>query len=129
MSALLCALVMGMTTQASPVVGVSHSLTQQVVLQAPADFGMFMAHRQGKGVTLAWSMTSPADVAYYSIQRSYDGEFFEPVDEVMGSGSARSRYTDRNVYPGIIHYKVVAFCNDGSIVESTVEIVRIVSRK
>jgi hypothetical protein len=129
MSALLCALIMGMTSQAAPVVGVPQSPRQHVVLQAQADFGAFMAHRQGKGVTLAWSMTAPADVAYYSIQRSYDGEFFEPVDEVMGSGSARSRYTDRNVYPGIIHYKVVAFCNDGTIVESPVEIVRIVSRK
>jgi hypothetical protein len=129
MSALLCALIMGSTIQATPVARFPQFASQPVVCSAPADFGMFMAHRQGKGITLAWTMTAPGEVAYFSIQRSYDGDYFEPVEDVMGNGGNRYRYTDRNVFPGFIHYKVIAFYHDGSIMESPVETVRIVSRK
>jgi hypothetical protein len=92
-------------------------------------FGMFMAHRQGKGITLVWSVAFPGQVAGYEIQRSYDGDFFETISDMPGSNNSRSKFTDSNVYPGYIHYKVRAIMNDGTVEESVVQTIRIVSRK
>lgn len=92
-------------------------------------FGMLMAHRQGKGITLVWSVAFPGQVAGYEIQRSYDGDFFETISDMPGSNNSRCRFTDSNVYPGYIHYKIRAIMYDGTIEESAVETVRIVSRK
>ncbi|MCU0382175.1 MAG: hypothetical protein MUE58_13390 [Chitinophagaceae bacterium] len=129
MSVFLFALLVGGTIQAHPVQPSSPSPLVTLKNRANNAFGMFMAHRQGKGVSLSWTVAMPSEVAYYGIQRSYDGEFFETIYDMPGNSSSRCRYSDKDVYPGVIHYRIVAFNNDGSIIESAVESVRIVSRK
>ena len=93
------------------------------------NFGMFMVHRQGNGVTLVWTVAFPGQVTGYVIERSYDGEFFESISELSGNNNSRCRFTDNNVYPGYISYRVKAIMQDGSVEESGVETIRIVSRK
>ena len=129
MSVFLFAVLFGGAVQASPGIPSSPSPVVSVKNRANNTFGTFMAHRQGRGVSLSWTVAFPADVAYYGVQRSYDGEFFETIYDCPGSSISRNRYNDNAVYPGVIYYKIVAFNNDGSIIESNTQSVRIVSRR
>jgi hypothetical protein len=128
MSVFLFAVLMGGATQAHPIQPSSPSPMVTVKSNANNAFGMFMAHRKGKGVSLSWTVALPGEVAAYGIQRSYDGEFFDTIDEMPGGNSARFRFNDMDVFPGVIYYRVVAYNKDGSTTESPVESVRIVSR-
>ena len=86
----------------------------------------FRAHRQGKGVTLNWGMSFNTTIAYFIIERSYDGEFFDPVNQIPGDGSARLSWHDGSVFPGYIHYRVVCVMMDGTEFYSEIKTVRIV---
>ena len=91
-------------------------------------FSYFRAHRQQNGVGMMWAV-SQAGVVAFNIERSYDGEYFDPVTTVAGNGAAQYRFTDQDTYPGVLYYRIVAVMEDGSTDESPVETVRIVSRK
>lgn len=91
-------------------------------------FNNFRVHRQGKaGVSVNWSVTIP-DIAGFEVERSYDGEFFEPINTVNFNGSSTYKYHDNGVYPGIIYYRITAVKSDGSKECSPVESARIVQR-
>ncbi len=91
-------------------------------------FNNFRVHRQGKaGVSLNWSVTIP-DIAGFEVERSYDGEFFEPINTVNFNGSSTYKYHDNGVYPGTIYYRITAVKSDGSKECSPVESARIVQR-
>src|SRR6185295_6275549 len=81
------------------------------------DFAFFKVHRQGRGATAVWGLTSSAGVCAFTLQRTYQ----DPTDpyaawEDVNSfvcGSARSfKYTDENVFPGYIAYRVTAWLFD-----------------
>ncbi|ANE52284.1 fibronectin type III domain-containing protein [Flavisolibacter tropicus] len=91
-------------------------------------FKSFKIHRQGKGVTLSWQPAT-ADVQEFVIERSYDGEFFETVCSVGCNGTSIHRFTDENVFPGYIHYRITAVNADGTSEASPVQMIRIVQRK
>ena len=93
-----------------------------------ASFKSFRIHRQGSGVTLTWQPSS-TDVQQFVIERSYDGEFFEAVTAVGSNGATTHRFTDENVFPGYIHYRIIAVNADGSSEASPVQMIRIVQRK
>lgn len=94
---------------------------------AMSEFGYFRAHRQGKnGVALAWGTTTTNGVAGFMIERSYDGEFFDVVDQMPCNGSLRNNWKDESVFPGYIHYRIVCVMDDGSMHSTGVETVRIV---
>ena len=102
-----------------------NSITKKVIGQ----FGRVNAHRQQQGVGLSWAMTSTQGIAGFIIERSYDGTYFEEIDQVNVEISGRHRYNDNAVYPGFIHYRIVAMMEDGSSEASETAVVRIVSRK
>lgn len=89
-------------------------------------FGYFRVHRQGIGVTLNWGMSSMAGVGYFIIERSYDGEYFDPISQVPKNGSNRQSWRDLSVFPGYIHYRIICVMNDGTELSSEVKTVRIV---
>jgi len=95
---------------------------------ASSSFKSFRIHRQANGVALSWT-PSTADVQQFVIERSYDGEFFETVNTVGCNGTAIHRYLDDNVFPGYIHYRIVAVHADGSTEASPIQMIRIVQRK
>jgi hypothetical protein len=98
-------------------------------LQLQTVFGAFHAHRQQTGVALSWSVVSNT-VTGFVVERSYDGAYFLPVDELPAATTGRwNKYKDNDVYPGYIHYRIAAVMNDGAVIYSNVEVVRIVSRK
>lgn len=113
-------------TSGEPVVKSSlKSITNKVAGQ----FGRINAHRQQQGVGLSWTMMSTNGVAGFIIERSYDGIYFEEIDQVNLEISGRQRYNDNAVYPGFIHYRIIAVMEDGSCEASETAVVRIVSRK
>lgn len=96
---------------------------------AGAVFGMFHAHRQARGIALLWSVSDPANVLDFEIEKSYDGEFFDPLDSAPCNNQSLMRYQDNNVFPGYIHYRIKAILVNGMIEYSDVQTVRIVQRR
>lgn len=106
----------------------SFTVNQQKQLnqRATSCFTHFNAHRAGKAnIELTWSVSS-ADVVQFSVERSYDGDFFENLSTPGFTGSASYKYKDVGVFPGVIYYRITAIKTDGSTECSSVESVRIV---
>lgn len=108
------------------------SIVKTEYVQSPV-FSSFSTHRQGKGVTLNWSVDATAGVVNFSIQRTYE----DPTDpyavwDDLGSlpedGSKFYRYTDENVFPGFITYRVTATLIDGTTADSGLSTIQILSR-
>lgn len=92
-------------------------------------FSYFRAHRQMNGAGLMWAVNQQG-ITEFKIERSYDsGTNYEPVSTVAAHGSAQYRYTDREVLPGFVTYRITAVLADGSTSESQLQTIRIVSRK
>lgn len=109
----------------SPAVATHVSSSLSAPKKVTGCFDYFRAHRQGTGVAMTWA-SSTADVVQYTIERSEDGEFFNPIGGMTSNGTGTHKYKDDNVYPGVISYRIAALKSDGSIEYSPVEIVRIV---
>lgn len=104
--------------------------SQSVLKQKAAvqNFGYFRVHRMGRDASLNWSVTDPA-VAYFEIERSWDGSFFESISEVSGTGDIMYKFRDENCFPGFIYYRITAHNSDGSVVSSDVQVLHIVAKK
>ena len=89
-------------------------------------FTHFNVHRQGKGVTTAWTVSSP-DVVRFIVERSYDDDY-ELVGSVNFNGASIYKIIDNNPYPGTAVYRVTAVMADGSTETSAVETVKTVKR-
>jgi len=100
--------------------------TKQAFVTAAYNDGFvrFNAHRQQAGIALSWTFGSPNNAVSFVIERSYDGSFFERIDEVPAAG--KNQYKDNGVYPGYIYYRIAALMYDGSTIYSNVDMVRIV---
>lgn len=93
-------------------------------------FGYFRVHRQHNDVALTWAVADPASVTHFTVERSFDGDWFFELDEVGCSSTSPSfKYRDTGAFPGYLHYRIVAHYADGSKENSPVEMIRIVSRK
>jgi hypothetical protein len=93
------------------------------------NFRRVQAHRQQQGVGLSWTVLSTQGILGFVIERSYDGIYFEEVGEAVCESSGRHRFNDAAVYPGYLHYRIVAVMEDGSTETSETIVLRIVSRK
>jgi hypothetical protein len=93
-----------------------------------AVFGSFTAHREHDAAALSWTANIDG-VSCFAIERSYDGEFFDLIDEVAPEAGRWNRYLDNTVDPGVIYYRISAWMNDGSIETSIVQVVKIVKHK
>jgi hypothetical protein len=96
------------------------------VSKQTTSFDYFRAHRQGFGVALSWSAP---DAASFKIERTYDGEFFEPVATVEAGGVAAHTFIDKEIYHGNISYRIIAVKADGSTEKSALVSVFYVKRK
>ena len=93
------------------------------------EFTHFRLHPQTKkNVVLSWGITSPAGVSNFRIERSYDGEFFDVINEPSCNNSTRFTWKDEGVYPGLIYYRIGCVMNDGTCHYSAVETIRVVQR-
>jgi len=91
------------------------------------DFSFFRLHRQGKGnVVLNWGVTTIEGVTSFAVERSYDGDFYDVINQQGCNGQAKHTFKDENVFPGYIYYRVNCLMNDGSVHSTPVEAIRIV---
>ncbi len=98
-----------------------------------AVFTSFSTHRQGKGIALSWGVEIGAGVVSFSIKKTYEDTtdpyaVWEDVSSLPGDGSKSYRFTDNNVFPGFVSYRISALLSDGTTVESGISTVHIVSR-
>jgi hypothetical protein len=97
--------------------------------QSDSPFNFFNAHKQGfRSISLMWRISSVNNVSSFQIQRSYDGEFFDPITDLPCDGSSRFTWEDENVFPGYIYYRIAANLMDGTTYYSGVEVVHIVQK-
>ena len=87
----------------------------------------FRVHRQGPGISLSWASAS-SNVVQFIIERSYDGEFFDVIGGMGCTGTNTHRFSDNDVFPGIIYYRVTAVKTDDTTESSAIETVRFVRR-
>ena len=109
--------------------GVSTAGSTSVKANATHDFSYFRIHPQTKkNVVLDWGVTTPAGVANFRVERSYDGEFYDVINETTCNNSTRFSWKDEGVYPGLIYYRIACMMTDGTCHYSDVETIRIVQR-
>jgi len=105
-------------------VGQQKQLNQQSVNSC---FSRFNVHRAGKAdIEITWTV-SDGTITQFQVERSYDGDFYEPVGNTVNfNGSSSYKSKDKGVFPGYIYYRVTAVKSDGSTECSPVESIRIV---
>jgi hypothetical protein len=94
--------------------------------QSTPGFAFVRGHKQGKGYSIQWSLTSNTGVANYEVQSTYE----DPTDPyanwftvgtVTNSNRPIHSYADMSVLPGIINYRIVAnLSNNGGQVVSDI---------
>ena len=97
-------------------------------------FSSLRTHRQAKGITASWSMTGLDGVVGFTVQRTYEDPndmyaYWENLCDLPCNASRSFSYTDKEVFPGLINYRIAALMEDGTTVFSEVSSVKIVSRK
>jgi hypothetical protein len=100
---------------------------QKLNAQSTQGFGYFRVHRMGKSVSLSWAVATP-DAVQFVIERSYDGDYFEPVGSVDNNGGSAYKFNDNTIFPGTLYYRVRAVNADASSECTSVQTVRIVQR-
>lgn len=111
-----------------------HSTEKRIEAAAPGtSFSFLKTHRQGKGVTATWAITSTEGVVCFSMQKTYEDPndqyaYWEDVDVVACDQSRSFKYNDTNVFAGSVNYRVIAHMTDGSTVVSEISSIRIMSR-
>ena len=107
--------------------GVSQQDTTSVEFKSGNVFSFFNAHREGRnGTALMWSVSTSGNVLDFEIQRSYDGEFFDPIYDQACINIARYNWKDNDVFPGYIYYRIAAHLINGDVIYSDVQVVHIV---
>ncbi len=100
-----------------------------VSTNAAHDFTYFRIHHQSKkNVVLNWGIDTPAGVTYFTIERSYDGEFYDVINQVACNSAVKFSWKDEGIFPGIIYYRVACNMSDGTRHYSDTETIRVVQR-
>jgi len=97
-------------------------------------FGTLRTHRQAKGIAADWNLSNMNGVVGFAVQRTYEDPndefaYWEELSTMACDASRRFSYTDKEVFPGLISYRIAAIMEDGTTVFSEISSVRIVSRK
>lgn len=76
-------------------------------------FSFFRTHRQAKGITATWGLFTNAGVTDFILERTYEDPtdpyaFWEEVGNIPCTSNRSFKFTEPNVFPGFISYRVVA---------------------
>jgi len=108
---------------------VASKATTSVTADVLHDFTYFRIHHQSKkNVVLNWGIDSPAGVTCFNVERSYDGDFYDVINQVPCNNAAKFSWKDEGIFPGVIYYRIACNMNDGTIHYSPVESIRVVQR-
>ena len=105
-----------------------------LVIAKPAasqcNFAFLRGHRKGNGASVTWGVDGTG-VTKFNVARTYDFDPYDPyavwedAGTVPADNSRSYKLDDNSVFPGTIHYKIVAVMNDGTTVCSDLIEVRI----
>lgn len=90
-------------------------------------FKYFRIHRQAKNVVLNWGLSSASGVTGFIIERSYDGDFYDVINQMSSTTELKYTWKDLGVFPGVIYYRIGCIMIDGRVTYSPIETIRIVS--
>lgn len=90
-------------------------------------FKYFRIHRQAKNVVLNWGLSSVQGVTGFIIERSYDGDFYDVINQLPSTTELKYTWKDLGVFPGVIYYRIGCIMPDGRVAYSQIETIRIVS--
>ena len=108
---------------------VANKATPSIAANAIHDFTFFRIHHQSKkNVVLDWGIDTPAGVSTFNIERSYDGDFYDVINQVPCNNAAKFSWKDEGIFPGVIYYRIACNMNDGTTHYSEVETIRVVQR-
>jgi len=98
---------------------------------ASGDLSFLRSHRQGKGATITWGLTSSEGVAGFVLQRTYEDpndpySNWEDIASVPSNSSRSYKFDDEYVFPGFISYRLVIANSNGSRTVSYITTVHIV---
>ena len=122
-----------LTSPGFPTSGSADKKPATIKEKQSGNFSFFRTHRQGKGVSASWGVTSNAGVVGFQVQKTYEDPtdpyaVWEDVSSVACNGSRSYKANDNSVFPGSISYRVSALLNNGTSIESAISTVRIVAR-
>lgn len=97
--------------------------------QTPS-FTSLHTQRQEKGVAIAWKTTLNDRVLDFIIQRTYEDPaetraYWENIATITCSPGQTFAYTDKEVFPGTVYYRVTALLVDGRTVQSKLSSIQI----
>ena len=97
-------------------------------------FSFLRTHPNGKGITATWGMATASRCLEFSVQRTYEDPtdtyaYWEDLAIIPNNAKRSSSYNDKDVFPGIVSYRIVALFDDGSTETSEISSVRIRSRR
>ncbi|HEV8270370.1 MAG TPA: hypothetical protein VGQ04_03635 [Chitinophagaceae bacterium] len=108
---------------------VASKATTYAAAKVTHDFTYFRTHPQTKkNVVLDWGIDTPAGVTCFTVERSYDGDFYDAISQVPCNNAVRFSWKDEGVFPGTIYYRIACNMNDGTTHYSAVETIRVVQR-
>lgn len=102
---------------------VSTFWTSLVSTVLPVSLGAFNAQKTGNDALLQWQTGTEINTAYYSIERSYDGQKFTTVNKVDAKRNAANTYTYNDVAglsSGNTYYRLKIVDNNGNYKYSSV---------
>ncbi len=84
----------------------------------PVELLFFNAQPEGSAVLCNWSTASEQNNDFFTVERSRNGEYFEPIGEVDGAGNAQQAlnysFLDRTPYDGLSYYRLRQTDFDGT---------------
>ena len=121
-----------LTATAAPVKKESTPLSTSVKAVG-GDLAFLRSHRQGKGATITWGLTSSEGVAGFVLQRTYEDPNdpyanWEDIASVPSNSSRSYKFDDEYVFPGFISYRLVIANSNGNRTVSYITTVHIMQR-
>ena len=108
---------------------VTSKSSASVTANADHEFTYFRIHHQSKkNVVLNWGITTPAGVSSFRVERSYDGDFYDVINEPACNNATKFSWKDEGIFPGVIYYRIGCVMNDGTCHYSEIETIRVVQR-
>lgn len=90
----------------------------------PVDFTSFTGQKDGNINVLDWATASEQNCDYYEVERSVDGENFESIGQVNGSGNSSNeikyQFRDKEPTRGINYYRLRQVDYNGNYEYSTI---------